>query len=77
MIFFSMRICAADGRNGGSDGGKGLSERGKAAPDDSFRGGCCHVENGVLTAVFATRPEKNFFLPRAQKFPREHDKRDK
>ena len=43
----------------------------------AFEGGCCHVENGVLTAVFATRPEKNFFLPRAQKFPREHDKRDK
>lgn len=42
----------------------------------AFEGGC-HVENGVLTAVFATRPEKNFFLPRAQKFPREHDKRDK
>ena len=43
----------------------------------AFEGGCCHVENGVLTAVFATRPEKIFFLPRAQKFPREHDKRDK
>ena len=29
----------------------------------AFEGGCCHVGNGVLTAVFATRPEKIISCP--------------
>ena len=73
----AVRKRAADGRNGDSDDGKGRSERRKTASDGGFRGGNCHAENGVLITVFATILGKNFFLPRAQKFPREHDKRDK
>ena len=68
---------AADGRNGGSDSGKGRLERGKTGADGRFRGGNCHVGKGVFTAVFATMPEKNFFLTWEQNSAREHDKRDK
>ena len=49
----------------------------KIGADGGFRGGDCHAENGVLMVAIATILGKNFFLPRAQKFPREHDKRDK
>ena len=62
---------------GGSDSGKGRLERGKTGADGRFRGGNCHVGKGVFTAVFATMPEKNFFLPWEQNSAREHDKRDK
>lgn len=68
---------AADGRNGGSDSGKGRLERGKTGADGRFRGGNCHVGKGVFTAVFATRREKIFSLPWEQNSAREHDKRDK
>ena len=53
---------AADGRNGGSDSGKGRSERGKAGADGGFRGGDCHAENGVLMVAIATILGNNFFL---------------
>lgn len=53
---------AADGRNGGSDSGKGLSERGKAGADGGYREGDCHTENGVLMVAIATIGRKNFSL---------------
>ena len=56
---------------------KGGRREGKRVQMVVSEGGNCHAENGVLMVAIATILGKNFFLPRAQKFPREHDKRDK
>ena len=39
MKLYSFGKRAADGRNGGLDGGKWRSERGKSGADGGFRGG--------------------------------------